>query len=138
MPILAVSGGRTDAFARVREISRGISSASFATYLEQRHRLGVQPPVVPLLHAALVRVVNEPALLQDLGADALGLLDALHQPLDGNVRLRRGLDVILQREKERAESGENRFIGKYFLDPRKASHFPDSPAPLLTSLLTIG
>ncbi len=56
------------------------------SYLEERDGLCVEPPVMPLLHGALVGVVDEPALLEDLGADALGLLDALNQALDRNVR----------------------------------------------------
>ena len=40
------------------------------------------------LHGPLVGVVDQPALLQDLGADPLGLLDRLHQPLQRDARLR--------------------------------------------------
>ena len=70
-----------------KEPRRPTSKTFGLTHLEERDRLGVEPPVVPLLHGPLVGVVHQPALLQDLGADPLGLLHALHQPLDRDVGL---------------------------------------------------
>ncbi len=60
---------------------------ALVTCLEQCDGLCVQPPVVPLLHGPLVGVVDEPALLQDLGPDPLRLLDRLDQALNGDVGL---------------------------------------------------
>ena len=42
---------------------------------------------MPLPHGSLVGEVDEPPLLQDLGPDALGLLNRLNQTLDWNVGL---------------------------------------------------
>jgi len=35
-------------------------------YLKEGDRLGVQPPVMPLLHGSFIGVVDEPAFLEDL------------------------------------------------------------------------
>ena len=56
-------------------------------YLEQCDGLCVQSPVVPLPHGSLIGVVDKPSLLEDLGADPLGLLHGLDQTLDRDVRL---------------------------------------------------
>ena len=64
-------------------------SAQVSAYLKECEGLGVEAPVVSLLHGSLVGVVDEPALLQDLGADPLRLLHRLHQPLQRDRRLRR-------------------------------------------------
>ena len=57
------------------------------SYLEHGDWLRVQSPVVTFPHVLLVCEVNHPALLDGLGPDPLGLLDALDQPLDWDVAL---------------------------------------------------